>query len=240
VVLIDEHAELVDESETAADLVEDLAQLGRAPGVELVTATQRPTVAALGSGSARAQLDVRICLRVREVRDTDLVLGQGAYRTGWRPDRLDRPGKFLIAAPGQGLDTPRPARAYLLTDHSVRATAACYAPHRPTLDPLSAAAAGPAASDSQASPTAGTADIGEPGSPTEPAATGGTPDALLELLRAAGPAGLPITDLIKRSGLPRSTAYKRLAALAEAGLAEQITRGHWRAAPAVREPEEER
>jgi S-DNA-T family DNA segregation ATPase FtsK/SpoIIIE len=239
VVLIDEHAELADESDLAAELVEDLAQLGRAPGVQLVTATQRPTVAALGSGAARAQLDVRICLRIREARDTDLVLGQGAYRQGWRPDRLDRPGKFLIAAPSQALDRPRPARAYWLDDQAVRTAAVRYTPHRPRLDPTSAHAADADNGQGPAGPPppadgGDRPDHDEPGrppdSPTPPPPAEGDPDAtLLAALRAAGPDGIGIADLLAVTGRRRTWLYDRLADLATSGHAEQVSRGRWRA-----------
>jgi len=36
-------------------------------------------------------MDVRICLRVRERRDTDLVLGQGSFNAGWHSHALTRP-----------------------------------------------------------------------------------------------------------------------------------------------------
>jgi len=51
---------------------------------------------------------------------------------------LNAPGKFLISAPEH--DTPRRARAYLLTDETVSATAALHAAFRPALDHESRAA----------------------------------------------------------------------------------------------------
>jgi S-DNA-T family DNA segregation ATPase FtsK/SpoIIIE len=36
----------------------------------------------MGGNAVRSQMDVRICLRVRERRDADLVLGQGAFAGG--------------------------------------------------------------------------------------------------------------------------------------------------------------
>jgi S-DNA-T family DNA segregation ATPase FtsK/SpoIIIE len=241
IVLVDEHAELVDESDTAASLVEDIAQLGRAVAVTLATATQRSTVAALGSGATRAQIDVRICLRVREPRDADLILGQGMARAGWRPDRLDAPGKFLLAAPGQGLDTPRPARAYLLDDATVRQAAARYAPHRPRLDALSAAAADAASTAAAAGPASdppsGPLDGAPDQAPTIPLGlpaglgpAGEEPTAaLVAALRAAGAAGATIADLQAATGRRRTWVYDRLADLAAAGRAEQVDRGRWRA-----------
>ena len=90
----------------------------------------------MGKGAVRSQMDIRICLRVRERRDTDLILGQGAHAAGWHAHTLNAPGKFLISAPGH--DIPRRARAYLLTDERVRATARAHRNRRPQLDRLSA------------------------------------------------------------------------------------------------------
>ena len=53
--------------------------------MNLIIATQRPTQAAMGGNAVRSQMDVRICLRVRERRDTDLILGPGI--TGRRMGR---------------------------------------------------------------------------------------------------------------------------------------------------------
>jgi DNA segregation ATPase FtsK/SpoIIIE, S-DNA-T family len=52
----------------------------------------------MGKGATRSQMDVRICLRVRERRDTDLILGQGIFAAGWQAHTLDAPGTFLVSA----------------------------------------------------------------------------------------------------------------------------------------------
>ena len=111
---------------------DSIARLGRAVAVTLIAATQRPTQKAMGQGAVRSQMDLRICFRVREPRDVDLVLGQGMLRAGWDAHNLNAPGKFLVSAPGH--DRPKRARAYLLTDQVVAETAAHYAGHRPELD----------------------------------------------------------------------------------------------------------
>lgn len=58
----------------------------------------------------------------RPVKDTDYVRRQLAHT-------LNAPGKFLIAAAEH--DTPKRARAYLVTDQAVEATANRYADFRP-------------------------------------------------------------------------------------------------------------
>ena len=129
VIIIDEYAELADEAPDAMSDTDSIARLGRAVAVTLIAATQRPTQKAMGQGAVRSQMDLRICFRVREPRDVDLVLGQGMLRAGWDAHNLNAPGKFLVSAPEH--DTPKRARAYLLTDQVVTETAARYAGNRP-------------------------------------------------------------------------------------------------------------
>ena len=132
VIIIDEYAELADEAPEAMSDTDSIARLGRAVAVTLIAATQRPTQKAMGQGAVRSQMDLRICFRVREPRDVNLVLGQGMLRAGWDAHNLNAPGKFLVSAPGH--DRPKRARAYLLTDQVVTETAARYAAYRPPLD----------------------------------------------------------------------------------------------------------
>ena len=132
VIIIDEYAELADDAPDAMSDTDSIARLGRAVAVTLIAATQRPTQKAMGQGAVRSQMDLRICFRVREPRDVDLILGQGMLRAGWDAHNLNAPGKFLVSAPGH--DSPKRARAYLLTDEVVTETAARYASHRPELD----------------------------------------------------------------------------------------------------------
>ena len=132
VIIIDEYAELADEAPDAMHDTDSIARLGRAVAVTLIAATQRPTQKAMGQGAVRSQMDLRICFRVRERKDVDLVLGQGMLRAGWDAHNLNAPGKFLVSAPEH--DTPKRARAYLLTDQVVADTAARYADNRPALD----------------------------------------------------------------------------------------------------------
>src|SRR5262249_21302708 len=77
VIVVDEYAELAEAAPEAAADTDSIARRGRAVAVTLVAATQRPTQKAMGQGAVRSQMDVRICCRVRERRDVDLILGQG-------------------------------------------------------------------------------------------------------------------------------------------------------------------
>ncbi len=123
--MIDEYAELPDEAQDYAD---SIARRGRAVAVNLIAATQRPTQKVMGSNTVQSQMDVRICLRVRERRDVDLILGQGSVNSGWHAHTLTQPGTFLISA--REHTTPHRARGYLITDQDVPRHAAAYTRHR--------------------------------------------------------------------------------------------------------------
>lgn len=222
VILIDEYAELVESAAEATGDADSIARRGRAVAVTLVAATQRPTQKAMGQGALRSQMDVRICFRVRERRDVDLILGQGMLAAGWQAYRLNAPGKFLISAPEH--DTPRRARAYLLTDQAVAQSASEHATLRPDLDDVStfaleerAQSRPPAQGTEPATDQAGNTDDG--------------PDALLWAALCLAPdEGIPIADLVTATGMSQRWVHYKLRALANAGRAIQIRRGIWRAA----------
>jgi S-DNA-T family DNA segregation ATPase FtsK/SpoIIIE len=71
--------------------------------------------------AVRSQMDIRICLRVREPRDADSILGQGMTNSGWHAAKPSQPGEFVISGPEH--PAPHRHRAYLLTyarrDHHV-------------------------------------------------------------------------------------------------------------------------
>jgi hypothetical protein len=127
-LIIDEYAELAETSPQASADPDSIARRGRAVAVTLIAATQRPTQKAMGQGALRSQMDVRVSFRVRERKDTDLILGQGMLAAGWHAHTLNAPGKFLISAPEY--DSPRRARAYLLSDEAVARAATNYAAGR--------------------------------------------------------------------------------------------------------------
>jgi DNA segregation ATPase FtsK/SpoIIIE-like protein len=225
IILIDEYAELADEAPGAMSDTDSIARLGRAVAVTLIAATQRPTQKAMGQGAVRSQMDLRICFRVREPRDVDLVLGQGMLRAGWDAHNLNAPGKFLISAPGH--DRPKRARAYLVTDQAVTETAAHYANNRPALDAESRRAIDSARR--RATPPSGSRPT-----ETNPMATqdeqGPEEDNALWLALCNAPAeGLEVSELMRITGWKRTKLYRHLREHADAGRAIQVSRGHWRA-----------
>jgi DNA segregation ATPase FtsK/SpoIIIE, S-DNA-T family len=217
VIIVDEYAEMPGEAQEHADSV---ARRGRAVAVSLLAATQRPTQEAMGGNAVRSQMDVRLCLRVRERRDVDLILGQGSLAAGWHAHTLTQPGEFLISAPE--LTVPERARGYLITDEQVASQAARYA--RPAPAPVGGA--GPPGSAQTAEPRA----PGEPVGDVAPAAAEDAHRALWAALCNAPDGGFPVSVLIRASGKSRSWVYGRLAELADQGRAVQVRYGSWRAA----------
>jgi S-DNA-T family DNA segregation ATPase FtsK/SpoIIIE len=206
------------------DDTDSLARIGRAVAVTMVAATQRPTQKAMGQGAVRSQMDLRICFRVREQRDVDLVLGQGMLKAGWNAHKLDAPGKFLISAPEH--DIPRRARAYLVTDEVVSATSARHAQIRRELDSISR--------NAMLSNTPQVTVYASPDYPEdnydESSEIAQTPEGTLCLLLCTAPdEGLGIAELMRETGMARATLYRHLRELAQQGHAYQVSRGRWRA-----------
>ncbi|MEV0649787.1 cell division protein FtsK [Phytomonospora sp. NPDC050363] len=86
VVTIDEAQELFSHStygDEAGELAEKCIKLGRALGVILILATQRPDKDSLPTGVS-ANVGTRICLRVMGQLENDMILGTSAYKQGIR------------------------------------------------------------------------------------------------------------------------------------------------------------
>jgi S-DNA-T family DNA segregation ATPase FtsK/SpoIIIE len=221
IIVIDEYAELADDTPEATAYSDSIARRGRAVAVTLIAATQRPTQKAMGKGAVRSQMDVRICFRVRERKDVDLILGQGMLTSGWQAHTLNAPGKFLVSAPEH--DIPRRARAYLLTDEMVTATAGQHAEIRPALDEVSRQAVQQART-AIASPTAETDGQDDQGE-----ADGDPVTILWAALSVAPKQGVAIGDLVQATRMSRPWVYQRLRELAGRRQVAQVSRGRWRA-----------
>jgi S-DNA-T family DNA segregation ATPase FtsK/SpoIIIE len=214
VIIVDEYAELPEEAHPDAD---SLSRRGRAVAVNLLAATQRPTQAAMGKGTAvRSQMDIRICLRVREPRDADLILGQGMVNSGWHAHKLAKPGEFLISGPEHAM--PERNRAYLLNDARRDYHVSQCAPMRPRL-----AASQPDTPLTAPEPPQ-TAPEGPPHGDDHP-----RPEtALWDALTDAGAEGVSVAELEAACGMGRRWVYYRLQAHARSGRAVQVRRGYWR------------
>jgi S-DNA-T family DNA segregation ATPase FtsK/SpoIIIE len=215
VIAVDELAEL--DADSMA-LLERLARMGRAEGIILIVVTQRPSADVLGGLNARTQLTARIALGVVEPRDGELILGTGRLGGGWRPDRLGGRGYFLVLVPGQH-ESPRPARAYLLTDAAVTAVAGRRGVQRAALDAASASAA---EKPQEASTATEAVTDGYSVPQREDSDT-----TLLTALRDAPRGGLSAPELAVRIGRSRSWTFARLRAHAKAGRAVHVGHGRW-------------
>jgi S-DNA-T family DNA segregation ATPase FtsK/SpoIIIE len=216
IIICDEYAELPEDAHPDAD---SLSRRGRAVAVNLIAATQRPTQAAMGKNTAvRSQMDIRICLRVREPRDTDLILGQGMVNSGWHAHKLARPGEFLISGPEHAM--PERNRAYLLTDARRDHHAVQCAPARPRLAASQPGTPQTAPEPPQTAPDSAPCGDARPRPET----------ALWDALNDAGPGGVPVAELEAACGMGRRWVYYRLHEHGKAGRAVQVRRGCWRAA----------
>jgi len=240
VLPVDELAELVEQLPDAATSLDSIARLGRKTAVTLLVATQRPTQEALGGGALRAQLTVRVCLRVTEPADGELILGRGKAKQGYRPDLLDAPGKLLTWDPPDHT-RPVPAKAYTLDRARIRQLAA--APGAvPELDPDTAVALAERDVPDQPPPERGTVPEGrnipparersqtadEPLAMVEPAEDGDPLAALLAALQAAGDRGAKVAELAHTVGRAKTWVYERLQELARRGVVERAGHGRWR------------
>ncbi|WP_433326544.1 FtsK/SpoIIIE domain-containing protein [Spirillospora sp. CA-294931] len=217
VIVIDEYAELAEDAPDTAGDTDSTARRGRAVAVTIVAATQRPTQKAMGKGAVRSQMDVRVSFRVRERKDVDLILGQGMLNAGWHAHTLNAPGKFLLSAPEH--DTPRRARAYLLTDEAVANAARRHVKLRPSLDQISRTAI----EEARAGILLRTS------TPKEPTAKDSPETVLWAMLNGAPEDGIPVSHLITATGMSRPWLYQRLREHAETGRVTQVSRGRWRA-----------
>jgi hypothetical protein len=222
------------------DAIDSIAKRGRAASVTLIMASQRATMAVLGSEILRANLRVRFWLGIEDPGEVALALGL-EDKTGWPPELLDAPGKFYLRARSQGINRPRPARGYLATTAQVQQLAAHHAHSSARLDAVSAQAASPHLA-AQPRPDAGqpTPTGGDHSDPVPPGPDGwaaevaadGDPEVvrMLAVLANAGPVGLTVTELVVATGRQKTWVYDRLADLQQAGLVKHGGHGHYRLA----------
>jgi DNA segregation ATPase FtsK/SpoIIIE, S-DNA-T family len=245
VLPVDELAELIEQLPAAAAYLDSIARLGRKTAVTLLVATQRPTQEALGGGALRAQLTVRVCLRVTEPADGELILGRGKAKQGYRPDLLDAPGKLLAWDPPDHT-RPVPAKAYTLDRSRIRAIVNGAQAPVPELESDSAAVLAEPAIPDQPPPELGTAPEPRTTPPArersqagdeplavlpEDAGDGDPLAALWAALRDAGPRGAKVAELAHIVGRAKTWVYERLQDLHRQGQVERAGHGRWRAIP---------
>jgi len=94
----------------AAELCIRIIKLGRALGVILLLATQRPDKDSLPTGVS-ANVGIRFCLKVMGQIENDMVLGTSMYRNGVRATTFSKLDKGIGYLVGEA-DDPQLARSY--------------------------------------------------------------------------------------------------------------------------------
>lgn len=123
VVFVDELAYYTDIAGTKEEraiftrLLRNLVALGRAAGICVIAATQRPAADIIDS-SLRAEFSTRIALRVNDWQGSDMILGPNLAKEGFDASRLeDSPGLAYL----KGENTaPVRIRCANLTDEDIR------------------------------------------------------------------------------------------------------------------------
>lgn len=125
VLVVDEAQEVFahgDHGKEAGELAERIIKRGRALGVVLVLATQRPDSKSLPTGVS-TNVGVRFCLRVMDQTANDMVLGTSAYKNGIRATTFTPRDKGIGYLVGVG-EEPMVARTYYVDGPAAERVAA--------------------------------------------------------------------------------------------------------------------
>ncbi|MBO0611102.1 FtsK/SpoIIIE domain-containing protein [Myceligenerans salitolerans] len=94
------------------ELVEDITRRGRALGIMVWLATQRPNKDAIPTGIS-ALLSLRVCLRVGDQTTNDMVLGTSMYKAGHRATIFSQEDKGVALLAGEKSDPQLVRGAYI-------------------------------------------------------------------------------------------------------------------------------
>ncbi|WP_055696149.1 plasmid transfer protein TraB [Streptomyces prasinopilosus] len=124
--------------------MEGLVMEARSAGISVIISLQRPSATSMPT-DVREQLGGVLCFGVKGSTTADMALPDDVRDAGARPEAWEnrRPGYAYLVAPGVDEDRyPNPLRTYRIDDDQISAALAI-AP-RPTIDSVTAAAAGDA------------------------------------------------------------------------------------------------
>ncbi len=96
VIVIDEYADLVFQHQEIERLISRLAQKGRAAGIHMIIATQRPS-ADIVTPVLKANIPVRIALKVASMENSRVIIGKAGA------ENLTGQGEMLITGTYQGI-----------------------------------------------------------------------------------------------------------------------------------------
>ena len=111
ILAIDELANVVLSSRKAGDLLGTFATMGRAAGIHLILATQRPSADIL-DGQLRANIPTRFAFAVMNRRESEIILGVGGA------EMLPGRGRMLAMLPGDRV--PRALMGAMVETDTIR------------------------------------------------------------------------------------------------------------------------
>lgn len=104
------------------DQYESRLAIDRFLAMTYIAATQQPSGKVFGGKTdARGNYSQRVCTRAGEAGHAPLIFGLGCQGRGYRPEKLDAPGKYLIAAPELPDRNPPVYRAEYVSDADIAA-----------------------------------------------------------------------------------------------------------------------
>jgi hypothetical protein len=217
-LIIDEFEELIRQVPGADKLMASITNMGRSSAVTVIASTQRPAQKAMGDGSVRSQMPTRICFKVADRINTDMVLGDGKFKSGWDATLLDVPGKFLIHSE-ENPNNIR-ARAFFIDDNRGEEIALSHSFISKHLDALTQASI-----SSVRRPEAVQAITPEPSNYFKVETKY---DKLLTILDGAPEEGIKTADLMKMAGINKIAFHRRMNKLEADGVVVNAAYGRWR------------
>jgi hypothetical protein len=127
--------------------MEGLVMEARSAGISVIISLQRPSATSMPT-DVREQLGGSLVFGVKGATTADMALPDDVRDAGARPEAWQnrRPGYAYLVAPGIDEERyPFPMRTYLISDDDIEGALALAT--RPTADPITATAAGPAYAD---------------------------------------------------------------------------------------------
>jgi len=215
-ILIDEIAMLAS-SKRATEALRKFAGLGRATGIVLVLATQRPTTGdKVIPAQVRTNITNTFCMRVERADDVLVVFGNEALREGWNTSDFDPLMPGLMKLRTMNYTRPRRARAFWLNDEEIVELARR---HARTVAPTSTTQPSSVTSSDALTPAR---------SPVGTSATANVDQALEARLLIAlrdAPDGATRAELATITGATSSAVYRRLRKLRDDGHVHCDARG---------------
>ena len=105
ILTVDELAEM---DKASQDVLRSLTRLGRAAGISVFAAIQKPTVEVVDS-QIRSSFQSAVAFGVRSKNESNIILGEGMASEGFDASKLSAPGECWVVGWGDG---PKHVKAY--------------------------------------------------------------------------------------------------------------------------------